>query len=189
MNLIPIGPLVECAPYGGVGRRKQRGRSVQGFWKTAAQSARHACLGHPTYLGSAQIVIVDTEVEGRAHRCVGQHEVAVVDREVGDQPIECSLLAGETYRASELERRFEQSLHDLLRNYIVYPDGEAQGAMCRPLLESAQEIAPEAEDFVRVTVDEPSCLGRGQGAARFDQQFLPQARFEGLQLGADGGSR
>ena len=71
---------------------------------------------------------VGTHVKTGGNGRVGQYEVDLVHREIGNQAFECSFATDDTNRLLQGERWFEKAVRDLLRNDVVNSHDKAQRA-------------------------------------------------------------
>src|SRR5690349_10880991 len=98
--------------------------------------------------------------------------------QIGDQAIERSFATEQAYRTPQCEGGLEKPVRDFLGNDIVDADDESQRSRARAVLECLDEILAQAEDLIRVVVDQLAYFRRHECSYVLGEQLLAETFLE-----------
>src|SRR5690242_2745300 len=96
-------------------------------------------------------------------------------RQLRYQALERALATDQADGTLNLQCRFEYAIGNLLGEYVVDADDQAQWPLGRAVLQGFEQITTEREDLVGIAVDEAAHLGWNEPATGLRKKFFSQS--------------
>lgn len=158
---------------------------MQRAGEAAAQPRRLGRRREDHHLAAPERVVVGPHVAVGRDRRVGEDQVELVAGQPRDQALELVAAALEADAAREVERRLDHPVRDQLVDHVDHPDDQPRAPPRGAAVDRVNELAPEAEDLVRVAEGRPAGVGELQAATDAGEEARAEALLELTHLRGD----
>src|SRR5215467_1173165 len=118
------------------------------------------------------------DANGWIERSIGDHQIELVDGQLGEQLVRLTLTAYKMNRIREFERGKDQSIGNEFGNDIGDPDCKARcGAPQRSSADYVAHLASTRKDFVGILESDAASLRQGKIATLLLKEFDSQRFF------------
>src|SRR4051812_24211152 len=178
-----LEPGVERPPQRRVLSRQEERRSVQRLREAAFVPGSEWRCGEDGDAALAEKVSESADRRPLRYGSVRQDQIEGVPREPREKLVRRRLGDHETHLSAS--RRSEKLASDELRERVHHPDAKLLRPPGRTAAHHVEKLAAEAEDLVRVSVDDPSHFGGLEGAALPLEELFAQRLLQRADLRAE----
>jgi len=187
VDLVVAEPALPLLAHRGLGALQQHGRAVQAGRKRTLQLRLERRGAEKAHGAAAQGVVKGFDADAFGHGLVRNHQIQLVQRQLGQQVGELALAANHAHRGFHLQRRLQQPVGERLGDRVGHAHLEVQHpAPAAGLAHRGFQFGAQRKYLVGIAQRQPAVLGQLHLAAAFVEQLAAQPVFQQLDLAGQG---